>query len=78
MIPREEHLKAVTRILSYLKTFPKWRLIIDTTYPDHSIYPAEDLTDCMQIYPDVEEEIPNDFPASTGAKTRMIVYLYAD
>jgi hypothetical protein len=31
MLPREGHLKAVKRILSYLKTFPKRRLIIDTS-----------------------------------------------
>jgi hypothetical protein len=44
MSPREGHLKAVERILSYLKTFPKGRLIIDTAYPDYSIYPVEDHT----------------------------------
>jgi hypothetical protein len=42
MLPREGHLKAVNRILSYLKTFPKGRVIIDTSYPDHSMYPDED------------------------------------
>jgi hypothetical protein len=33
-LPREGHLKAVKRILSYPKTFPKGRVIIDTSYPD--------------------------------------------
>jgi hypothetical protein len=33
MLPRKGHLKAVKRILSYLKTFPKGRLIVDTTFP---------------------------------------------
>jgi hypothetical protein len=42
MLPREGHLKSVKRILSYLKTFPKKRVIIDTSYPDHSIYHVED------------------------------------
>jgi hypothetical protein len=42
MLPREGHLKAVKRILSYLKTFPKGRVIIDTSYPDHSVHPVED------------------------------------
>jgi hypothetical protein len=42
MLPREGHLKAVKRILSYLKTFPKGRVIIDTSYSDHSVYPVED------------------------------------
>ena len=40
MSPREGHLKAVNRILAYLWTFPKGRVIVDTTYPDHSIYPV--------------------------------------
>jgi hypothetical protein len=42
MLPREGHLKAIKRILSYLKKFSKGRVIIDTSYPDHSIYPVED------------------------------------
>jgi hypothetical protein len=32
MLSREGHLKAVQRILSYLKTFPNGRVIIDTSY----------------------------------------------
>ena len=32
MSPREGHLKAVKRILSYLKAFPKGRIIVDTSY----------------------------------------------
>jgi hypothetical protein len=37
MKPREGHLKAAMRILAYLKTFAKRRIIIDETYPNHSI-----------------------------------------
>jgi hypothetical protein len=78
MLPREGHLKVVKRILSYLKTFPKGRLIIDTTYPDHSIFPVEDHYNWMEFYPDAEEEIPNDLPAPKGSKVRMTVYVDAD
>jgi hypothetical protein len=42
MLAREGYLKVVKRILSCLKTFPKGRVIIDTSYPDHSVYPIED------------------------------------
>jgi hypothetical protein len=42
MLPREGNLKAVKKILSYLKTFPKGRVIIDTSYHDHSLYPVKD------------------------------------
>jgi hypothetical protein len=40
MITRKGYLKAGMTILSYLKTFPMRRLIIDTSYPDHSICPV--------------------------------------
>jgi hypothetical protein len=50
ILPREGHLKAVKRILSYLKTFPKGRVIIDTSYPDHSVYPIEDHSNWMEFY----------------------------
>jgi hypothetical protein len=41
MLPKEGQLKAVKRILPYLKAFPNGRVIIDTSYPDHSVYPVE-------------------------------------
>jgi hypothetical protein len=50
MLPREGHLEGVKRILSYLKTFPKGGVIIDSSYPDHSVYPVEDHSNCMEFY----------------------------
>jgi hypothetical protein len=41
-LTREGHVKAAKIILSYLKTFAKGRIIVDTTYPDDSIYPIKD------------------------------------
>jgi hypothetical protein len=52
MLPREGHLKAVKTILSYLKTFPKGIVIIDTSYSDHYMYPVEDHSNRMEFYPD--------------------------
>jgi hypothetical protein len=52
LLPREGHLNAVKRILSYIKTFPKGIVITDTSYPDHSIYPFEDHSNWMEFYPD--------------------------
>jgi hypothetical protein len=37
MSSTEGQMKAVKRILAYLKTFPKGLVIIDTTYSDHSM-----------------------------------------
>ena len=55
MLTREEYLKALKRILSYINTFPKGRVIIDTSYPDHSVYPVEDHSNWMEFYPDAGE-----------------------
>jgi hypothetical protein len=57
-------LTAVKGILEYLKIFPKGRVIVDTTYPDHSVYPVEDHPNWRDFYQDAEEEIPNDLPMS--------------
>jgi hypothetical protein len=65
MLPIEGYLKAVKRvkrILSYLKTFPKRRVIIDISYPDHAMYPVEDHSNRMEFYLDASEEIPKDIP----------------
>jgi hypothetical protein len=78
MLPREGHLKAFKRILSYLKTFPRGRVIIDTSYPDHSMYPVEDHSNWMEFYPDAGEEIPKDLPPEKGPRVRMTVYVDAD
>jgi hypothetical protein len=78
MLHREGHLKAIKTILSYLKTFPKGRFIIDTSYPDHSMYPVEDHSNLMEFYPDASEEIPKDLPPEEGPRVRMTVYVDAD
>jgi hypothetical protein len=79
MLPRKGHLKAVKRILSYLKTFTMGRVIIDTSYPDHSVYPIEDHSNWMEFYPDASEEIPKDLPPhEKGPRVRMTVYVDAD
>jgi hypothetical protein len=75
MLPREGHLKAVKRILYYLKTFPKGRVIIDTSYPDHSEYPVKDNSNRMEFYLDTGEEIPNDVRPEKGPRIRMTVYV---
>jgi hypothetical protein len=77
MLPREGHLKAVKRILSYLKTFPKGGVIIDNSYPDHSMYSVEDNSSWMEFYPDAGEEILKDLPPEKGPRVRMTVYVDA-
>jgi hypothetical protein len=78
MLPREGYLKAVKTIFSYLKTFPKGRVIIDTSYPDHTVYPVEDHSNWVEFYPDASEDIPKDLPPEKGPRVRMTVYVDAD
>jgi hypothetical protein len=78
MLSREGHLKAVKTTLSYLKTFPKGRVIIDTSYPDYSMYPVEDHSNWMGFYPDSGEQIPKDLRPEKGPRVRMTVYVYVD
>jgi hypothetical protein len=68
IVPREVHLKAAKRVLAHRKTFSKWRVIIDTSYPSHYEYPVEDHPNWKDFYPDAEEKIPKDLPMLKGPK----------
>jgi hypothetical protein len=61
-----------------LKTFPKGRVIIDTSYPSHSKYFVDDFLNWKDFNPDTEDEISNDLPMSKGPKVRMTVYVDPD
>jgi hypothetical protein len=78
MLSRSGQLKVVKKILSYLKTFSKGRVIIDTSYPDHSMYPVGDHSNRMEFYPHASEEITKDLPPEKGPRVRMTVYVDAD
>jgi hypothetical protein len=78
MLPREGQIKAVKRILSYFKTFPKGVVIIDTSHTDYSMYPVEYHSNWMEFYPDAGEEIPKDLPPEKGLIVRMTIYVDAD
>ncbi len=57
MAPREEHQKALFHVLGYVKTFPKGRIIFDTSYPP-LVTPDKDEPVWTELYPDAEEELP--------------------
>ena len=77
MAPREGHMKAAIKVLSYLKTFPKGRILFDTSYPQHHSIDIDDA-DWIEWYPDAEEELPPDMPEPKGKSVRITVYLDAD
>jgi hypothetical protein len=70
--------KASKRTLAFLNTFPKGRIIVDTTYPNHSTYPIENHLNWKEFYSDSEEEIPSVLPKSTGLKLCMTFHVDAD
>jgi hypothetical protein len=78
MAPREGHLKAIKKILDYLKTFLKGRIIIETSYTSPSEELLDDLTNCKDLYPDTEEEIPKGLLILKEPKVQMTVYINAD
>jgi hypothetical protein len=78
MLLREGNLKAMKRILSYLKIFAKGRFIIDISYPDHSVYPTEDHSKWVEFYPDSGEEFPRELPPEKGTRVKITVYVHAD
>jgi hypothetical protein len=78
MSPREGHLKAIKRILAYIKTFPNRRIIVDTIHLNHFTYPIEDNLKWKDFYLDDEEEMPNALPDSKGQKVRMTVCVDAN
>jgi hypothetical protein len=55
--------------------------MIDTSYPEHSVYTVEHHSNWMEFYPDSGEEIPKDLPPEKdqkGPRVRMTVYVDAD
>jgi hypothetical protein len=54
--PREGLLKAVNRILSYVKTFSKGVIITCTSYLEHSVKQIEDHPTCKYLCSKAEEE----------------------
>jgi hypothetical protein len=71
------HIKAVKRILSYLKTFPKGRVIVEVTFANHSVFHIEDYY-LGGFYKEFEEDIPKVLSDETWQRVRMTVYVDAD
>ena len=62
MAPREGHMKALCRVLSYLKNNPEGKIVFDISHPDHEKYFTEPEADWKDMYPEAQEELPPDMP----------------
>ena len=78
--PREDHLKGVLHIFSYLKyQEPNRWLLMDPTYP--SVFDgtqAPEFSDWNEMYPDAEEPIPPDMPRPRGRHVIITCFVDAD
>jgi hypothetical protein len=78
MSPREEHLEAMKRVFGYLKKFPKWKNVIDSSYRDNSKFVMKHYKNWKELYPDALEEMPDNMPEPYGKKVRISCYVDAD
>ena len=78
MAPREGHLTNAKRVLGYLKSSAKGKLIFDTGFPDHSQYNIEDHANWDEMYPDAIEDLPPEAPKPKGKPVRLTVYVDAN
>jgi hypothetical protein len=60
--------------------FKKGKIMIDPSYPDHSMFDVADYDNWKEFYPDIEEMQPgiDEKPAPMGPKVRLTVYKDAD
>ena len=63
--------------MGYLKTFPKGKILFNTSYPDHSKHMLEKM-DWSKLSPDAEEEILRDMLEPKGKPVMITVYVDAD
>jgi hypothetical protein len=52
--------------------------MIDTSYPDHSMYHVEDHSNWLKFYSEAGEEIPKNLPPEKKQRVTMTVYVDAD
>ena len=66
------------RVFSYLKKFPKGKIVVDSGYRDNSTFKINEYQNWKEFYPDAEEELPNDMPTPFGKAAQITVYISAD
>ena len=65
------------RVLGYLKTYPNPKIVFDTSYMNHNKYEIEDQ-DWKKLYPDAQEELPEDMLNPKGKKVRITCWVDAN
>ena len=79
MAPRLGHLEAMKRIFGYLRQFPNGQIIIDNgPAPIRNKAIINDGHDWSELYPDVEEDKPDNAPVAKGNLATLTCYVDAD
>jgi hypothetical protein len=66
------------RVFNYLKKFPKWKIIIDSSYEDNSKFISKDHYGWKEFYPNASEEMPDEMPTPFRKKVQITCYVDAD
>jgi hypothetical protein len=68
MAPQQGHLDAMKRVFGYLKKFQKGKIVVDSSYCDHSVFKITNYDNWKEFYPDAIEELPHNMPTQFGKK----------
>jgi hypothetical protein len=77
MAPRTGHFQAIIRVFGYLKSQPKFQILVDPK-PHERQNTTTTRHEWTEFYPDATEEIPHDAPRPLGAVASTVCYVDAD
>jgi hypothetical protein len=78
MFPQDGHLKAMLRVLGYVKYKPNGRLLCDPSEPEYKIPDKKHMERWKEFYPDACKEVPHNLPEPLGKGAKITVFVDAD
>ena len=75
--PREGHLQRMLRVFGYLKNYPKYGIVFDSSKHQVPNFSTTEVN-WEEQYPDAREEIPPDIIPEKGNPASMTMYVDAD
>jgi rRNA pseudouridine-1189 N-methylase Emg1 (Nep1/Mra1 family) len=58
--------------------FQRGKIIVDSSYHDHSVFKITNYDNWKEFYPDAIEELPHNMPTPFRKKARIAVYVDVD
>ena len=78
MRPRKGHLEQTLHMFAYLKKYNSSRLVFDETEPTFAASSTFVQADWVELYPDVQETIPLNFPEARSNSVSFSAFVDAD